>query len=92
MQPRDRDRQPDQDDARRRAEHAGDVARGSALSGNVHNVHRAVDDRERSEEQGERRPHRRAPVRERVDGADSQEERKCGGERVLAEADARLAV
>ncbi|MGH3101610.1 MAG: hypothetical protein ACRDPU_11530, partial [Thermoleophilia bacterium] len=51
-----------------------------------------VDGRERSEEQGERRTQRRPHQRGRVDGTEPQDERDRGSERVLAEADTRLAV
>lgn len=44
------------------------------------------------EEQGEGRAHRGACPREGVDGSQPEDECERGGERVLAEADARLAV
>jgi hypothetical protein len=92
VQPRDRDRQPDEHDARRRGENAGEIARRSSRARDVLDVQHAVDGRERPEEQGEGRAQPRTQPGEGVDGGEPEHERDRRGERVLTEADAGLAM
>jgi hypothetical protein len=92
MPPRDAHRQPDEDDAGSRRQHAGEVALRRPVDADVVQVLEAVDDRERAE--GERQPGAK-PGTQRREGEDGRErthrgDRRC--QRVLADPEPRLAV
>jgi hypothetical protein len=92
VQPGDRNREPDQHDAGRGDDRAGEVARTGTGVHDVFDMHQAVDGGEHPEEERDRGPQRGSKPGEAVDRPGPKHERDRHGERVLADADARLAV
>jgi hypothetical protein len=92
MRPWDPDREPDQRDAARGGEDAGQVASLHAVRAQVRDVEHPVDERERAEAERERRAQPGPQPREGEDACDRGEQGQRAGERVLAEAEARSAV
>jgi hypothetical protein len=88
----DRDRQPDERGAGKRGQHARHVAGGEGVRPDVADVHRAVGETDRPERHGAERPQTGTQRREGGDRCEAGDQRYECRERVLAEADAGLAM